>query len=133
MSILQNLNATLEKIPTISEQLITSINETDWPDLKKKKAIELVSQLDKSKLIWEEEDRFLHPDVLKLGITPKEVEIVKEDIFDTTDEIKEYVRNLLKDLNLLSDVVKFTFITACFPKIKPTYETPCNSFIEWEV
>ena len=128
--ILQNLNATLAKIPSISERLVKEINKKDWSDVKKKLATDLVEQLNTSKVKVIKCQ--VNLEVLRISISPCEAGIMEAESTIMVQQLEEFVVNLVEDLNQISQVVKFDYVTNS-ATIFQAYEKPCTFLICWEI
>ncbi len=113
MTLLKNFNEKLEDLPTISDFLEKLIRILKWPEEKSQQAIEIIEQLKNTGLIKIGECMPYNCVVLtRLTITlsPRECGI-DNDTFEPENmsQADNYIRDLLLDINHISEDIKFSF------------------------
>lgn len=131
MTLLKLFNEKLKELPAISRKLEETIIMGEWTDEKKNQAITIIDQIKKVGSI--ESVGYLQPYnyittvPLKITLSPRKCGI-DNDIFKPKNIIKadNYIRELLADINNISEDVKFSFAGH-------NYEgKQCEFSINWE-
>lgn len=132
MTVLEQLNEKLNQVPEFAEQVIANISKADWSDLKKEHATEVVEQLQHNKLVDViASGKYVYFIELKLYLTPCEVNISKGRVYSMGEELREYIVNLLTDLNQISPNIKFNYSGHDLTDL--AYTKPGKFYIRWEV
>lgn len=130
MTLLKLFNEKLKELRPISWKLEQTITMGEWPDEKKQQAITIIVQIKNVESIGGVRDQLYNCIVavpLKITLSPRECGIDK-DIFKPKNIIKadNYIRELLADINNISEDVKFSLVGHNYEGEK------CEFFIDWE-
>ena len=114
MTLLKLFNEKLKELPAISRKLEETIIMGEWTDEKKQQAISIIDQIKKVGSI--ESVRYMQPYnyiiavPLNITLSPRECGI-DNDTFGMENIMKadDYIRELLADINNISEDVKFSF------------------------
>lgn len=133
MTLLKLFNEKLKELPAISRKLEEIIIMAEWTDEKKTQAIAIIDQIKKVGSI--ESVRYMQPYnyiiavPLNITLSPRECGI-DNDTFGMENIMKadDYIRELLADINKLSEDVKFSFAGHDYE----SKEKKCEFSIRWE-
>ena len=128
--LLKQFNETLKRLPMISEDLQILIKKQKWSAERTQQALEIIRQLKNGDVIEKGlclEYSYINFIRAEIILTPKQCEI-NEKTFGTGNILKatEYIKNLLDDINHISEDVKFD-LGGYYPK-----GNRCEFYIKWE-
>lgn len=108
MTLLTLFNNTLQKLPDISKNLEHLITIQYWPEEKSQQAISIIQQITKRDVI-EEYCGYVRLSPLSITLSPSECGI-DSATFEPENILQadEYIQNLLADINLIAEDIKFS-------------------------
>lgn len=134
-ALMNQFNDTFNRLPSISEELEKQICQQNWPPLKERHARLIVGQLPicNSVSLQNEGSRkmlVLSPPI-ELALSPADCGIKYQDEKEKMfSELRQYLENLLIDLNHLSVIVRLYL--SKFDAKNCEYDKPCNFSISLE-